>query len=425
MNVIGYLLNAEDVPLCVNRAVFRHHIIVSGGTGSGKSNTGANLVYQAARMGFTVFLYDAKPDYTLIHQPNKDSTVTDIWKEFEKYGLKPVGADSLVRVAVYGIGRARERRYEGYQAILSFQASDFDPEWLAALFFNPRTDYNQYEEFVGVCREFKDRGQEYTLDTILKTIEERIEREGAEEEAEQKGRRRSGRRTVHKSTAEAIIRKVERRRKSMPWLDSMGREVEEAPPEPRQLSFEQTIGAPTKPRTEPYRPERFIGGGKIVYIDLADVDADSYALFVGYFFRENQKHLAQNPQVRAAGGVVEFVDEAHRIFTSDTRYGDLLEYEFNRTMMEGRSLNHGVIISLQNASQVPASVLNNINTHIVMRQNNREVAKSATQTMGADFADQSIGLAPGQALCRMFGSTATVLVQMSPSPYELERTDNV
>ena len=93
-------------------------------------------------------------------------------------------------------------------------------------------------------------------------------------------------------------------------------------------------------------------------------------------------------------------------------------------MVEGRSLKHGVIISLQNASQVPSMVLNNINTHIVMRQNNREVAKAATQTMGKEFADHSVSLSTGEALCRMFESSATVLVRMAPSPFELERGDN-
>jgi DNA helicase HerA-like ATPase len=122
---------------------------------------------------------------------------------------------------------------------------------------------------------------------------------------------------------------------------------------------------------------------------------------------------------------VEFVDEAHRLFSNESRYKDLLAESFNRAMVEGRSLNHGVIISLQNASQVPPLVLNNINTHIVMRQNNREVARAATQTMDKEFADWSITLASGEALIKMFESRATVFARMAPSPYELERTDNV
>ncbi len=85
---------------------------------------------------------------------------------------------------------------------------------------------------------------------------------------------------------------------------------------------------------------------------------------------------------------------------------------------------HGVVLSLQNANQIPANVMNNINSHIVMRQNSIEIAKAATQAMGKDEAFMTIGLPPGQALAKMFESSSVVLAQMSPSPFELERTDN-
>jgi hypothetical protein len=48
-NVIGELLNAAGVPLCVDEWKFNHHIMVAGGSGSGKSNVSANLIEQAVR----------------------------------------------------------------------------------------------------------------------------------------------------------------------------------------------------------------------------------------------------------------------------------------------------------------------------------------------------------------------------------------
>lgn len=164
----------------------------------------------------------------------------------------------------------------------------------------------------------------------------------------------------------------------------------------------------------------------IVHLDCSEesgVDARTYALFLTYFLRENQRY--QNKHRKQTGGIVEFVDEAHRLFTNSTRYNEMLARMFSRTMVEGRSLGHGVILSLQNASQVPSLMLNNINTHIVMKQNNREVAKAATQTMGENFADQSLTLGTGEALCKMFESPVVVIAQMAPSPYDLERTDNM
>src|SRR5205085_4377414 len=82
-NVIGELLNAEGVPLCLDERKFNYHILVAGGTGSGKSNVAANLIDQAVKYGKCVLVHDAKPDYGLIRQPNTDPRVHPIWQRFE------------------------------------------------------------------------------------------------------------------------------------------------------------------------------------------------------------------------------------------------------------------------------------------------------------------------------------------------------
>lgn len=93
-------------------------------------------------------------------------------------------------------------------------------------------------------------------------------------------------------------------------------------------------------------------------------------------------------------------------------------------MREGRSVDHSIILSLQNASQIPPRVMNNLNTKIVMRQNSKHEADAATQTMGKDFSPQSMRLGTGHALVSIHESRATVLAQMAPSPFELMRNDN-
>ncbi|MCI0659542.1 MAG: hypothetical protein L0220_00555 [Acidobacteria bacterium] len=118
------------------------------------------------------------------------------------------------------------------------------------------------------------------------------------------------------------------------------------------------------------------------------------------------------------------VDEAHRVFDNESRHSGRLARSFERVMREGRSVDHSIILSLQNASQIPHRVMNNLNTKIVMRQNSKEEADAATQTMGKEFATQSMRLGTGQALVSLHESRAVVLAQMSPSPYELMRNDN-
>jgi DNA helicase HerA-like ATPase len=120
---------------------------------------------------------------------------------------------------------------------------------------------------------------------------------------------------------------------------------------------------------------------------------------------------------------VQLVDEAHRIFDNESRHGGSLGSAFERVMREGRSVDHSIILSLQNASQIPPRVMNNLNTKIVMRQNGRAEADAATQTMGKEFAIQAMRLGTGHALVSMHESRAVVLVQMAPSPFELLRSD--
>ena len=118
------------------------------------------------------------------------------------------------------------------------------------------------------------------------------------------------------------------------------------------------------------------------------------------------------------------VDEAHRIFDNDSRHSSALERAFERVMREGRSVDHSIILSLQNTSQIPQRVMNNLNTKFVMRQNSKAEADAATQTMGKEFSPQAMRLDTGQALVAIYESKATVLAQMAPSPFDLMRTDN-
>lgn len=429
-NVVGYLLNAEDVPFCVSREIFTHHILVSGGTGSGKSNTGANLIRQAAKQKFTVFLYDAKPDYRKMKQPNTDQAVTHIWPDFEKYTLAPCSPEKLTRIAIYGVGKAGiTKDYTGCDAVIGFRTSDFDPYLLAALFFDEKADNNQYEEFASVCADLKyAKGAQdermFSMDDVLAEVEQRKQNH-LENERNKDKKPNPSLKVMHHKTADTIIYKVRRNTQNMPWLDAVDQKIKVREEVPDNGLFENAFN---RERTDQkavisFKAKDFVNKGGIVHIDCSGLKERTYALFLSRFLNLNKEHLADNPDDRSRG-VVEFVDEAHRLFTNDSRYSDLLGSTFSLTMVEGRSQGHGVILSLQNASQVPSMILNNVNSHIVMRQNNRMVAKAATQTMGDEYADHSVTLSSGEALCRMFESSATVLVRMAPSPFELERSDN-
>ncbi len=395
-NTIGYLLNADDVPLCVDRAIYTHHILVSGGTGSGKSNTSANLVLQAPPLGFTVFLYDAKPDYKKISTANTDVAVKGIWPQFAQYNLQPEGAKALTRVAIYGVGQGgRAGNYQNYDDVIGFNASDFNPYIFASLFFDQTSSLNQYEEFAAACAGIKKRP--FSLDVVLDIV-----------------RKKKDEGDIHEATAKAIETKVGRRRGFMPWLDTVGTQISGG------AGAGNAFSRNGSKKVKPFNPSSYANRPGIVHVDCEGLPDEDYALFLSRFISECHRHQRKNGHL----GIIQFVDEAHRIFDNSSRYSGALSTEFNRVMREGRSLKHGVILSLQNASQVPPLVMNNFNSVIVMKQNNRDVARAATQTMGKEFADQSVTLSRGHALVKMFESSATVLAQMAPSPFELMRPDN-
>jgi DNA helicase HerA-like ATPase len=404
-NVIGILTNARDVPLGVTSQLFNYHFMVAGGTGSGKSNAAANLVLQATKLQKCVLIHDAKPDYGLINRANTDPRVTSVWSQFEQYGLSPHGAEDIVKVGFF-----QRCNPEVVDHVVGFYASDFSPEMLASLFFTAQDSPLQFENFAAAISAVRERAftngtRQYTLDDIVNEVTRRMDQV------------RAGPDLINEANGQAILRKVRTRRNSMPWLDVVGTSV--------QGSAGGRIGSSRLDRqrgrvVEAFEINRWVNQGRILVIDYRQLDEQDYALILSYFLRECQKYRKD----RGAVGIVQLVDEAHRIFDNESKHGGGLTRAFERAMREGRSVDHSIILSLQNASQIPARVMNNLNSKVVMRQNSKAEADAATQTMGKEFSIQAMRLGTGSALISLYESRATVLAQMAPSPFELMRTDN-
>jgi hypothetical protein len=411
-NVIGQLLNADDVPLCVTPEKFNYHIMVAGGTGSGKSNVATNLVYQALKYGKCVLVHDAKPDYGLVHLANTDKRVTSTWQGFKKYGLVPQKAANVIRVGFKGMCDPAN-----VDRVVGFRASDFNPDMLASLFFVGSTpaEQNAFEGFAGAAyalyRQVQDRTnarQSYSIGDILEEVRRRSDPNNPPMNPQE---------IIHQATGQSILRKVNYRLHAMPWLDTVGQTIMK---KPASRLGSSVLDKDRVQRVEAFNMEQYADEGRLIVIDYALMDDQAYALLLSYFLRECQKYRKQRKPV----GIVQLVDEAHRIFDNESRHSSTLTRAFERVMREGRAVDHSIILSLQNASQIPTRVMNNLNTKIVMRQNSKAEADAATQTMGKDFATQSMRLGTGHALVSMHESRATVLVQMAPSPFELMRNDN-
>ena len=408
-NVIGELLNAEGVPLCLDENKFNYHIMVAGGTGSGKSNVAANIIMQAVNYNKCVLIHDAKPDYEFVNRPNSDPNplVREMWTELSRYSISPKAASSVVRVGLH-----QKCNPDTIDIEIGFDASDFSASMLASLFFPSQGEANQYEAFAGAADTLQEQVRDnansrsnYSVDDILNLVNERID-ESTDPRIQ-----------VHPATGRAVLRKVNNRRRSMPWLDSVGSTAR------RRTTGRLAAGRlnnPNQSTVQRFSLENVVQNGRVIVIDYRQVDEQSYALILSYFLRICQQYRKN----RSATGIVQMVDEAHRIFDNESQHGAGLARAFERVMREGRSVDHSIILSLQNASQIPPRVMNNLNTKFVMRQNSKHESDAATQTMGREFSAQSMRLGTGQALISMFESNAVVLAKMAPSPFDLMRNDN-
>ena len=224
---------------------------------------------------------------------------------------------------------------------------------------------------------------------------------------------------INEASGRAILRKVRNRSQGMPWLDAVGLATEQQIRTDRLRA--SSFNSNQDRNVRAFSLDQYVEPGRILVIDYGQMDDDeSYALILSYFLRICQSYRRRREEV----GIVQVVDEAHRIFDNESRHSDTLARSFNRSMREGRSVDHSIILSLQNASQIHQLVMNNLNSHIVMRQNSKDEADSATQKMGREYSAQALQLGTGHALVKMFESPVTVLAQMAPSPFELMRTDN-
>lgn len=406
-NVIGMLLNADSVPLCFSDHLFNYHVMLAGGTGSGKSNAAANLVWQATRAGKCVLVHDAKPDYGMVNEANTDPNVAAIWEHFAQHGLLPRSASPVTKIGFFGRCNPSD-----VDRVVGFRASDFAPAMLAALMFPDSAEQNQFEAFAGAAHTLSEQVQDpsnnrssYSLDDILTLVENRMRPNTPPREQ------------VNDMTGRAILRKAASRRRQMPWLDVIGRRITGANQGSRLQASRLDNGFPT---VQEFNLAQQIRRGGVIVIDYSQMDEESYALILSYFLRVSQTYRRSRGEI----GIVQLVDEAHRIFDNESRHSASLSRAFSRVMREGRSVDHSIILSLQNASQIPSRVMNNLNTQIVMRQNSKGEADSATQTMGRDFSVQSMRLGTGHALVSIHESRAVVLAQLAPSPYELMRNDN-
>ena len=403
-NAIGINTNAANTPFCLPEIVLDSHVMVCGATNSGKSNVVTNLIALAASYGDCVFIYDSKPDFRLIAETNSDLAVAEMWKAFKHLRKVPYGFSD-----VYSIGFHGKCNKDKVKKVIGFWASSFEPDELGSLFFVEKKDRLQGEVFAAAAFELQARlltdgyihpggPNHYTIEDILEHVNQ----------ARPTGKGNAG--APASSTINALLVKVRRRAKRLTWLDAIGQPVDQG-----------IWGGINARLVEEFHFSDMVSPGRIVHVSLESIRRPSdHAMILAFFLRAGFNYCHEDDSI----GITQAIEEASRVFKNDSEFAAPLLSAFYTAVQEGRTRNQSMILSLQNASQLPADVMQNLCTHIVMKQNNLRAAKDATQAMGEEFAQRATRLARGKALVKMDDSPAILSVRMAPSPCELERIDN-
>ncbi|MCC7362085.1 MAG: ATP-binding protein [Anaerolineales bacterium] len=428
-NVIGRF-QGVDIPVTIDQQALNMHTLVAGATGSGKTNSLANLMRAAQALGACCLVFDFKPDYQDIDSPN-DEMDAESWAVFAPWGLGP---RELKNVQYYGLaGQAQRTAGERQFAVW---ASDVEPEMLAAALFHARSDENQRDLFLAILDIFRSSRTTPDVPFSLDDVDawmERLVRESAESESggvNGNGQKKEYRPresalagalsgilnfSVKASTLEAMNRK--RRSRAPRWLDA-GQRARRQDNGIGTLWGDDGEGARRDlARIVEFDPTQDLARQRVVVI-RAPAEGREYGLFLSYVLRRINRALAEK---KLRFPVVCFVDEAHEVFGGEKAVAEASTVSVQRAVNKGRSLGNGFVFATQNPSQLPQTILNNLNTRIIHRQNAREELKLGIPSAPEELLNSAMTLGPGEALVYVQGSRAPVTAEMAPSPFKLTK----
>src|SRR5262245_31937730 len=310
-----------DVAVSMNRHVLRHHLLVAGGTGSGKSNAMANMILGGASLGCCMIVYDHKPDYQNADEPNDEG-------EGEHY----TGLDDL---SFWYIGDRGKRTDE--QSII-VPASFLDPSVLAHTICHHSQEYNSAEALTDLLHLYADEQgvRSWSLDDFKGWLPKNSKICAEKYDVE-----------INDRTYGAMRAKLQRRERIPSWIDG---KVNQG-----NRSF---LGLPDFDLKEMIRPGRVI----IVRVANGSGGGRGYGLFLSYILREVYSIREQGLQ---SCPIIHVIDEAQDIFNAGKSFQAAAGAMLNEHIRKGRSQNIGFVVGVQSAEAVPADIRNNLNSQLI------------------------------------------------------------
>lgn len=469
-NAFGYCQTIDDLPLCITAKEFHTHILVSGTTGSGKSNINAHLIKIAQKIGKPVIIHDAKPDFELIEFVNSESfssvKSTRKRKKETLYKFKERGLRNVYKIGFNGIHTIYKNSSTFYDAFIYYKPSDFTIDEFAKLFFYAEGDEAQEEEFLLIFKKYYENletskiKESFDIKLFLNNVLMAMDKEPLNHDdmvIDQNAELQKDLKQINSSTLKALYQKIIRRLIQYPWLytsfsqktnqnnlkdykkilnkmidtslkSKKGKKHEEQLREYYKNSESKFYLDRSKMNVKHLQQKDILSFIKtkikedkspIFVIDYNFKNADvTYSFMVNKLLKDIQS--MQDSIDSLDSGIVQIVDEAHRLFNGLSKnFKEELMHSLNKVIKEGRVKKHSLVLSLQNASEVPDTALNNFGTKISLRQQSEKEARISTQGMGEASFKDVMNLSPGQFLIKYPAGEFTFLGFGFMSPFQL------
>jgi Helicase HerA, central domain len=376
---IGNIIDT-DVPICVSRQVMMPHILVAGATGSGKTNTIANLMNAASHLGMCVVVFDHKPDYQHTHAENDDPPVEPHFRAFPDPHYWYIGQP----LPVIPVRPTDEKQ-------ILVEANELDPFMLCATIFHRDGEELQLENAHSLLQAYIGNvGAQWQMQGFEAWIQS-MEAKQAPGKPDSK-------------TYDAIKRKLSAPGRIPNWIKG-------------RLS---TAGQFLQTNQTSFRIQPFLRGGNVVVIRVgSDVsDGRQYGLLLSHILN-GINLVAEQHKLEVPLLIV--IDEAQDIFSANRAFKAVALEMLDRHIRKGRSKRIGYVIGVQSADAVPESILNNLNSRIIHRHNSFEQVRVAANMATEDQRRMTNTFGPGEALVFLIGSNSIVHAQMLRAPFKLTK----